>query len=769
MGFTRVDPWTVADDEGHTFHMPSADALVGPLGSAGVQPPPGGFDQFLETPEPAPALSGAAAWADPRAFEMPPSGGGAPDYPVGVDRIGAETGEPDLTDVVGYDPVGVPADPYGPPPPPAPPPRNSMEAAAAERGAIDNYATASHGAVDAQYRSENDAATRAAAVEKTSMDETARIDAQFQQDRATAIQIADRETSTFLMEMEQLAKTKTDPSRYWSDASGFTQAAWVIGLVAGAISAGHDQSKNIALKTLLETVDRDLQAQEREIGRQTEAMKARGQYMKDRQKTAMDSVESMHQGRFQRLQSLRGYLSAQAKIPGSEQRQAGYAAMDAELAKQQMTYAQTIHDRILQREEAAATRRHASSLQGARLKAEAEAAELAFQRRLLEAGVDHEYKKELAPISVKGGTFPAGPDGNPKDHSFFGPDAGVMLADGQGRMIDGLTVQNDNREATQKAIDAAAARQMTLQRLRAKVAGSSDFARLFATDNALNSAIEESAGSRIAELNKGATSENDRAVAYKAELGFDRSSIYSKIVAGGDKDAILALIDESIGQLAPKAERQIAAAAKVRLPPGARITFKLPDNLDFKETVAPTAADAQARVGVEGTGPKPLTSSEDLPARRAKAKRLGVDESQLVVPLDPRVTSILQGAEADIKSQPHNQAAIVENAMTAVGSLSAEISELELREAGYRLAALARDASPRARVEDLGTERPKLRLLPQSEEARVEDLTREILARKDKMGTQMTPEQAEVLARRMIYGPNITESFTKGARRGAKK
>lgn len=504
-----------------------------------------------------------------------------------------------------YEPTtAVPKDPYTQQLAPLPKAPGSVEAADAQvRAGYDQLAQLSRQATDDRYADEKAQAERLAGVDARALQETEAAERARQQAHQLAAQAADQETKDWLKRQEEAAKAEPDSSRYFNNQSAFGKIAWLVGLAASSAAAGADQSKNVVLKMIRETVDQDMRSQESAIGRKMDVLRAEGSAMDKRHQRAFQEVESAAAGRFQRLQAIRNYLTTQAKIPGSEARQAGLSAMDAQLAQVQL---KTIEDYRTQRvqERAAEVERNfraeearkADGRQAWREKQErtwrADEAQKGRNFDRDEKQKDRDLDRDLATISAssKGGAD-LDPYGTPKDWDYFDEGSGVLVSapDGKGGTEKkGLLVRKgENAAAVQKVVDSAADELVALAKVRAAYEKSDWTDRALNSDPVLMGAITELARARAKSLNSGALTDKDAEAGYISAVGLDITSALSKLKGAGPEE-IQKYLDQQIQDHAGRWNVKVRSAAKVRMPPGATLQFRLPKELERRDAPSPT-------------------------------------------------------------------------------------------------------------------------------------------------------------------------------------
>jgi hypothetical protein len=464
-----------------------------------------------------------------------------------------------------------------------------------------------------------------------------------------AQQAAEKETADWLKRQQEAASAEADPSRYFHNKNTFGKVAWVIGLIAGSLSAGADQSKNVALKMLSDAIDQDMQSQNASIGRKMDVLRAEGSAIDKRQARAFQEVNDAAAGRFQRLQALRNYLTTQAKIPGSEARKASLSAADNWAAMEQQKVIETRAQRTHQ-EHAAAVERRWRERESAKARAhDASEAQKARNFNMNEKEKDRQLDRDLATISAsaKGGAD-LDPYGTPKDWDYFDEGSGVLLVGPDGQKKGLLVRKGENAAAVEKTLNAASQELVGLTRLRDAYAKSDGTERALNSDPELTAAISDLAAARAKAMNSGAMSEEDRKQGYLSTLGFDKTSVIAKL-KGPSKDEVLKFLDRQIQDHSGHWNVRVRAASKVRLPQGATLQFRLPKELEPRSAGAPTHQDALAESGVAtGSLSAPKTPAEVWEARE-RFKTHGGRETDYLPDLAPELDTALSrlGPAAD--------------------------------------------------------------------------------------------------------------------------
>jgi hypothetical protein len=549
-------------------------------------------------------------------------------------------------------------------------PRNTADAVAQENAAFANLGEMAKTAEGARFASEQDLATRAAAADAENVkgmeaNEQTRV-AEYKIHEAKRV----AEETQFLNKMEQLAKTKVDPSRYWNDTSGFSKAAWIIGLAAGAMANPMDPSRNVALKMLSDAVDQDMEQQGESLQRQMGAMKERGQMLGAQHDREANELAQRAEGRFQRLQAIRAHVAALAKVPGAEQRVAGLAALDQELAKEQMGVVFKRGEHARRRDEAEIERKHqereamrqrAHAASQAKLARDAaiEAARVRRTQEVEDRNYDRETRERLAPVSVGGsqsvGATAANPLGGQTGVDFLvlPKESGFTFVDEATGKTEEIRLRKDDKASleTARAAGVLTAKFVNLVDALKDADTSSEY---LGDDPKINAALEDALRPYMKIQDPdGKISDGDRNGAALAVAGMDFTSLKAKVL-GPSRPAVLALVKSKLEATQRDNVVAIATARGLPIPKGTKIVFNMPDIALKPEADGPSAVEQDARLGVTANLPKPVTSAKDVQERLKRAKEQGISPDKVLPPMDPEVAKVLAEAQAMAAAQPHN-------------------------------------------------------------------------------------------------------------------
>jgi hypothetical protein len=606
----RIDPLTVADDTGATFWMPELPSgLMGDRDQSGgamapgmdtmspfpdlpALPPAGppepvnpmdpsqtlmvpGMDQPLAVPQPVDAISGAGpiapqTWAPPG--QAP--GMGAPEAP-GADALPAL---PTL----------------GPPP-------GSVAGADAQEGqAFNEYSRNANLATQAAFAEKQSLAERQASAAEAQVQEWDKTKAAHDRLYAAETERADQETAEWIKEMQISASSQPDPSRYFSTRSTFQAAAWGVGLVASAISAGADQSKNIALKMLNDAIDQDVAMQRDTIQRQMEVTRLKGDRMDKRQGRNLNRLGDNEAAAWQRWAAVEKYAMAKAAIPGAEAMKAAYmqTAMHAGEKKMEIT------EKRATRAHEEAQARAGRAVQYAQLKEQTTARKADDLRQDKQqligvAQFEEERGDKYALATVKaGGAAGVGADGiEPKDKRYIDRSTGFRIRYKDGREEDIFIPKEQHKEVSER-VDAVSQELAAMGDLRKAITESDWSGRTFRSDQEFNAAVESMAGPRVKLLNKGATTEADIARSYKSFLGYDPNSAIST-VKGPSKAEMVSFIDKQIDVAVRRAPQAVRNLGGIKIPEGADVVFTPRQDLNIQDPIVPTTEDELATGGVK--------------------------------------------------------------------------------------------------------------------------------------------------------------------------
>ena len=590
-------------------------------------------------------------------FEPPAEAEPRPDFPVGVDRIGAERGTPDLSEV----PPGVPQDPYPgvqatpPPPDPYAPLGSPQTTQQATQQANDSMVGAAKAQTDlelAKQRALSEQQGRIADVYQRSADTQLAYMNDYKQERAAIQAKADVETAAWLQDLQNLAAREPNPNRWWNNQSGLSQALWAMGMVFGAINAGLTPGgSNAALAMVQKEIDKDVDIQKAVTEREMAIGKLKGSAMKDRHARNDLNLRDDYSAKMTRLQSLERAWTSRATAPGDADAAVAKQAGIAWLAEQKSAVAERYRQEKAAQDERLAAQRHQERMAGAQraFQAAQAKADREFQDAQRKAREAHDVEMEnlgfghklaLSPVEIGGAMAPGstrnpiGKDGKPLyDQLATRPDAQgkpQVVVQG-GSATDGAMLFSDHKdfEGANATIEAADEHFHALVRLRnalsAQSAGQNALTSLAGvTDPELNSAIMELGGALAKAQNGGRPTDKDFSNAIQQTMGFDANGNWlqrGKFTVGSILPVVQRQIDEHTKRVQAKLQGFNNEAVNGK---GSKVIYR-PADLAADTVPQQNAREAEGKgpvtlapgmVSSNGAG-APLKGADDYRQRRA--------------------------------------------------------------------------------------------------------------------------------------------------------
>lgn len=466
-----------------------------------------------------------------------------------------------------------------------------------------------------------------------------------------------------MKEQETLANAKADPHHYWNNRKGFQKAAWIVSLIAGAISAGADQTKNVGLKMLMEEIDQDLAQQNVEHQRKQAALDAKGRAMQMRQDRGFGRLKDRESAAMQRLIGVEKYLMAKAKVPGPEAQRAAYLQAAGLVAEKKMALVEKRVDTFHQNARASADR----AVQYARMKQDQAQFEAQKQWEKQKFAIDTQKDYDLAQMQYDAKITGAAAQGQ-GDQMVLPQSTGFRIIGPDGKPQD-ITVHKDRYKDVSQVAAVQTAKATALQNLKKAFENASNVERWMSNDAELQSAINQAVGPVARALNGGGQlTEADVARAHQVVLGMDMQSIISK-AKGPGKAEVAELIRKQIESLPEQAANEIAIASGARLPAGAKIAYTPRGDLGWKDKApAPTADDAAAAAGLKVEGPKHPQSVKEYREAVKTGKQYGYEA---VPALPPQLDEIVSKASAVITTQPQRASEAAKAAAKALEDYAA--------------------------------------------------------------------------------------------------
>lgn len=412
---------------------------------------------------------GAGAPVAPTGTERPA------EYQVGIDRFGAERGTPDVTGTAGFDPS---ATQYTPPTAPT----GVDDATRQVNAQLSRAAAAQEAYGQAKLKADADHANRTAQAHEDAAQEQLLLGVR--NDRAMEMinARADAETAAMLTELSNKAKEEPNPGRWWDDMGGLGKALWGLSLVFGAgYAAITPGARNAALDMVRQEISNDVARQEARLKREMDVLERKGRSMEKRHDRNLSDQRSKYEREYSRIMALERAWLARAVAPGDMDAEAAKAQSQAFFEEKKLGLVSGYRDEKVQAAAQAAARAHASAMQVASQRFQANQAALERQARADEKALDRQLQRDLAPVSLSAGMTgpgsqrnPLGKDGKPmyrELQSGVKSGRGVVLMDektGQPTGGDGVFFAADDKsfQDANETVEKANTRYTSLVKLK---------------------------------------------------------------------------------------------------------------------------------------------------------------------------------------------------------------------------------------------------------------------------------------------------------------
>lgn len=652
MGLRRVDSTTVVDDTGAQFYLPD----TGMLGMMDIPQVNDAAELDARVagmpPAPQPAPSGltypAPDMADPGNSLMTPGGpmpGAAQMGPLPVPQPAMSSDGSGLQ---------FQQDPYArlpvAPAPQAPlptiqglpaQPTSASQAGQQESQSLQDYATATSGYAQATTDAATAAAQREADAVNQYNDTADKARSEHQGIYDAYARKADQEAADWVQEQQALANAKSDPHHYFHSRVGFQKVAWIVSLISGALAAGADQSKNVALKMLQTEMDNDLQQQNVEHQRKESALRLKGQAMDSRHARGLGGIKDRESAMIQRLTGVEKYLMAKAKVPGPEAQRAAYFQTAQLIADKKMGLVEKRVEQFHANARAAAQR----SVDYSRIKEDRRQADQRLDYDKKKLLIDTQKDYDLAQMTLDGKLAAKGNG----DMRTLPASTGYRLVGPNGETQE-ITVNKEQYESVARVASTYSNQATAVGKLRTALAKSDTSGWMLRNDAELVSAIEEAVGPVAKALNggSGAMSDKDSARGYKDVLGVDPQSFIAQL-KGPNREEMLKLLDKRIAELPGKAAQEIAIQSGVSMPKGFKIAYT-PNDLAAKDAPTPGADDAAAAIGIKVQGPPHPATTEAYREAAKTDREYGAGTA--VPPLPADLDKIVSNVSTVMTTQP---------------------------------------------------------------------------------------------------------------------
>ena len=251
---------------------------------------------------------------------------------------------------------------------------------------------------ESKYNAEKARSTRVDAVNQQYLSDLTQADKQYQIARDTAQKTAAAETAQWMQEMDQKAAQKPSPNNWWHDMSGFSKAMWLLSLAFSTKSAMTPGFKNVTAELIDKEIEDDMNRQKDAFNRQLEVSKLKGTILTKEHEQTLSNLTDDYTHKVGRINALLAANTAKANAASSEDLQAQYSAINADLgarktaiATKRMESAQ--QERLKEVEEA-----HTDTREAIKLKHETaeKALDRDLQRELATEKIDAKMAEDLA-------------------------------------------------------------------------------------------------------------------------------------------------------------------------------------------------------------------------------------------------------------------------------------------------------------------------------------------------------------------------------------
>lgn len=543
------------------------------------------------------------------------------EYPVSVDRLEAERGDPDLSEVEGYDPD---ANTYR-----SPAPVGSVEAGtSAYVDQTSKVAGAAERAGMAKLDAEAARAARTAGAMEAGAEKQLEIANHYQTQREMANAQADTETAKWLGDLQNLARQEPNPSRYWENRGGLSKALWLIGMVAGAahvaITPG---AKNSALEMFRQEVQNDIDSQKARLASEIAVAKLKGQKLNEKQLRNLSDLKDDHTMAMTRVQALERAWLARAVAPGDEDKQAAkMAAMQFFEQELKLPLIEKMRAEKIAEKQAEIARREARAMAAAQRAFTAQQNRMDREFRAGESALDRQLRRDLAEVelSAKKGTPGIGPDGLPvlrQVQSGPGAATGLVVKGPDGKLANGdgiLRVRDDKQmaEATEVS-EKANRRYAAMLKLRTILEDEGSMVEVFGVGvvNPQLQATVNQLGYEIAKEHDPRITNQDFSKGVSQAMGFDpNGSWLERGKFALSREEILKKIEEDLNAMPKHVSNSMNKYNDASIMGQGTSVVWEPQNLRGEEARVPKAADIEGRRG-PNTVENPVKDVKDYEKR----------------------------------------------------------------------------------------------------------------------------------------------------------
>lgn len=382
------------------------------------------------------------------------------------------------------------------------------QATADEQAAFQAAGDAARAQKSAEVLHAEEQATKLAAAYDQSAREMAEADAFYKEARAAAHREADAETATWLQQYTELAKQEPNPKRWWDNLSGLGQALWGLSVVFDAAASISSGAQNVAMNMIMDNIHRDVEEQKARLGRELDALKAKGGAIRERHTRNLTDAADDHTMALGRLQALRQAYVTRAQAPGATGMQAGLAAADAWFAQQVQQLATARRDQAVQLRENQLNRSQAAYLA-------AKQRELTWNMQSREIGKDYDLAALAASAKAQG-------EGPEKDYREIPLHMGAKLVGSSRGEVP--VVHKEQHEKIGEVFANGNKRHRALTIVNEALENGSFAERLMKADPELNAATQELGYTAVKMLQgAGVVSDADLKAGKQSQFGIDPS------------------------------------------------------------------------------------------------------------------------------------------------------------------------------------------------------------------------------------------------------
>lgn len=567
--------------------------------------------QQAPPPAPPPMPVGPAAPQPPVGI-IPPEGLGPlqPIAPQGPEGMGAAA------------PKAQPAPQFTPPKPPG----TMDQANALESSAISDVGQTAYTAADAKLKAQRTREGAIADVQMRSASMTEELQNATILNRKRIQAEADLETAGWIQDLQDHSKREPNPSRWWENQSRLGKALWAIGLVFGAAhSAITPGARNAAMETVRAEMNADMEEQRQRLGRELNALKMKGETMRERQARNASDLRDDYAYGLTRIEALERAFMARATVPGDLDAQAVKAEAQAAFAQLKLPYVEGYRKEKLAEKEAAEARAHERRMLGARQHFERQERIATQEYTTKRDEQKFKYDLALSPVSVggayaPGGDIPIGKDGLPILSELQAQ--GLVLKGPDNKPVGGhgrVRVRPDKFQEASEVITKANQRFSDMKEL-ADLLDQNKFGTPEFVFGNLDPAIQ----SRINKLGYAIAKEHDPRITnqdfskgIEQAMGFDVNGNWlsrGKAVVNGD--AVRKMLRDELNAMPNKVNNTFRGFNDAAINGQSTIVWE-PDVLSGKE--APAERSSYEVKGERPPLPEPVTGLKDYQDRRAKS------------------------------------------------------------------------------------------------------------------------------------------------------